>query len=384
MRTKNKESTSLDKYLSTSGILIKAALIFIVLNLLFAIAYPMGSLGKITIYNSMVPGRLRLPYGENPNLSYNISLYNLEAMFKSHEISGDTKSDNEFRVLLIGDSATWGFLLKPEETLSAALNKKGLINNADQKIIFYNLGYPVMSLTKDLLVLSNVMQYQPDLIIWLVTLESFPLDKQLFPPLIQNNPAPVRKLIEEYNLNLDENSSSFNRPSFYDKTILGARKPLADMVRFQLYGIMWAATGIDQYIPETYTPKKDDLLADPNFHNFEPPFLNENDLALDVLDAGFALSGETTILLVNEPMFISLGENSDIRYNYYYPKWAYDDYRTILQRRSDQHKWNYLDLWDTIPGEEFTNSAVHLSSTGTILLSEQLTQTILDLANQSH
>ena len=310
MRTENKEFISLDRYLSTSGILIKAALIFIILNLLFAISYPMGSLGKITIYNSVVPGRLRLPYGENPNLSYNISLYNLEAMFKSHKISESTKSDNEFRVLLIGDSATWGFLLKPEETLSAALNKKELLNNADQKIIFYNLGYPVMSLTKDLLVLSNVMQFQPDLIIWLVTLESFPMDKQLFPPLIQNNPAPVRKLIEEYDLNLDEQSSSFNSLSFYDKTILGARKPLADMVRFQLYGIMWAATGIDQYIPDTFTSKKENLQADPNFHNFEPPSLHENDLALDVLDAGFSLSGEFTILLVNEPMFISHGENS--------------------------------------------------------------------------
>jgi len=41
----------------------------------------------------------------------------------------------------------------------------------------YNLGYPTMSLTKDLLILSRALHYQPDLIIWLVTLESFPASK---------------------------------------------------------------------------------------------------------------------------------------------------------------------------------------------------------------
>lgn len=384
MRDNRKESLSVNKYRAISGILIKATLFFIVLNLLFALTYPMNAIGKVSIYNSLVPGRLRLPYGETPNLSYNVSLYNLEAMFNSQKIAGQPKNSDEFRVVVIGDSSTWGFLLQPSETLSSALNKQGLINNAHQDITFYNLGYPVMSLTKDLLILSNAIQYQPDLIIWLVTLESFPLEKQLFPPLIQNNPAPVRKLIQEYNLNLDPNSSAFNQLSFFDKTMVGSRKPLADLVRYQLYGIMWAATGIDQFIPEKYTPKKEDLQANPNFHNFEPPILYKSDLALDVLEAGFRLSGETPILLVNEPMFISQGKNSDIRYNFYYPKWAYDDYRTMLQQISNQNNWNYLDLWDTISGDEFTNSAVHLSPTGTIHLSEQLTATILQIANQSH
>jgi len=46
-----------------------------------------------------------------------------------------------------------------------------------------------MSLTKDLVLLNEAMQHQPDLIIWPVTLESFPREKQLVHPLLQNNPA---------------------------------------------------------------------------------------------------------------------------------------------------------------------------------------------------
>jgi hypothetical protein len=41
------------------------------------------------------------------------------------------------------------------------------------------------------------MRYQPDLIVWPITLESFPYDKQLFPPLLLNNPGPVKKLIND-------------------------------------------------------------------------------------------------------------------------------------------------------------------------------------------
>ena len=35
----------------------------------------------------------------------------------------------------------------------------------------YNLGYPVMSLTKDLLLLELAHSYTPNLVVWCVTLE---------------------------------------------------------------------------------------------------------------------------------------------------------------------------------------------------------------------
>lgn len=41
-------------------------------------------------------------------------------MFASHVVSG--RPSAEFRVFLIGDSATWGWLLRNEETLAGQLN----------------------------------------------------------------------------------------------------------------------------------------------------------------------------------------------------------------------------------------------------------------------
>lgn len=368
------------------NVLVKALILFIAANLAFAACYPMPVLGRISAYNHLFPGRLRLPYGDNPDRAYNLSLFNLQAMFASHEIAAGPKPFNEYRVILIGDSSTWGFLLPANQTLSAQMNQLLLSNKpifpSEKYIRVYNLGYPVMSLTKDLLILQQALSYQPDLIIWLFTLESFPNDKQLYPPLLQNNPQAVRNLINTYSLNIDPQSPELVDLTYWDRTIVGARRPLADLLRLQIYGALWAATGIDQDIPDSYEPRLEDLSAETNFHSLQPPHLDETLLAFDVITAGVQMAaGSTSILLVNEPIFVSQGKNSHIRYNFFYPRWAYDDYRQMMKTKSIANHWHYLDLWDAAENTEFTNSAVHLTSAGTQQLAQHLIQTILDLSN---
>jgi hypothetical protein len=121
----------------------------------------------------------------------------------------------------------------------------------------------------------------------------------------------------------------------------------------------------------------EDLPDDEGFHDLEPPHLTEADLALDVLRAGIEMAGETPVLLVNEPMFVSQGENSDIRYNFFYPRWAYDDYRAIMAKHSKREGWRYVDLWDSVPSTEFTNSAVHMTPQGQALFAERVGEAIL-------
>jgi len=362
-------------------VVIKALILFVLVNILFAWVYPLPALGHLSIYNRLIPGRIRLPYGDNPATAYNISLYNLDAMFSAHEIDKGPKPLDEYRVLLIGDSSTWGYLLKPEQTLSAQINASNLTTLDGRQVAAYNLGYPVMSLMKDLVILHRALQYQPDLIIWLVTLESFPVDKQLFPPLLQNNPETVNTLIREQQLNLDSTDSELPSRKFYQQTIVGARRELANWLRLQLYGLLWAATGIDQDIPDQYTLRLEDLSADDSFHNLTPPHLQASDLALDVLQAGINLAGDTPVVVINEPMFISQGENSNIRYNFYYPRWAYDDYRNLLKEASASGGWQYLDLWDIVPPGEFTNTAVHMTANGTTILADRVSETISSIAS---
>ncbi len=102
------------------NVILKGLVLFLLFDLVLAGVNPAG-LGKISLYNRLFPGRLRFPFGENPAQSYNLSLFNLDAMFASHVIANGAKPASEYRVLVIGDSSTWGTLLRPEQTLAGQL-----------------------------------------------------------------------------------------------------------------------------------------------------------------------------------------------------------------------------------------------------------------------
>jgi hypothetical protein len=362
--------------LSLKRVIIKGVLLFLLIDLLFAIQNPLSYLGHISGYNLIFPGRVRLPYGEKSDQAYNLSLYSLEAMFASHELAAGTKPSNEYRVILIGDSSVWGYLLKPENTLAAYINAANIQVDKGRTVRAYNLGYPTLSLAKDLLILSDVMRYEPDMIIWLVTLESFPAEKQLDSPIVQNNPTRVRDLISKYSLNLASNDPRFVGKNFLGSSLVGQRRALADMLHLQLYGVLWAATGIDQYYPESYDPPQEDLDKDESFHSLQPPQLNLSDLSLEILTAGTQMAENLPIIFVNEPIYISQGENSDIRYNFFYPRWAYDQYRLLFAKTCQEYEWQCLDEWNLVPAAEFTNSAIHMTSFGTQQLASQLEDAI--------
>ncbi len=346
--------------------LLKGLALYLLLALLWTL---LPSLGKLSAYNGLFPGRPRLPFGENPSEAYNFSLYDLDAMFASHEIANGTKPADEFRVLVIGDSSVWGTLLKPEETLSAQLNASAP-TYCGKKARFYNLGYPTITVTKDLMLIDYAARYQPDYILWLTSLEAFPLEKQLDTPLVANNAATIDALIQKYDLPLDPRDPNLVRPDFWDKTLFGQRRALADLLRLQLYGVQWAATGIDQVYPPYPPPQTDFKDGDDLFHNLRPP-LNESALAYEILAASIADS-PAPILLVNEPILISDGLNSHIRYNFFYPRWAYDDFRTQLAALAESNHWNYLDAWNILPPSEFTNSAIHLTPAGESVLAQTI------------
>ncbi len=365
-------------YRTIIRLVTKALFLFTILSLLFAWISPLSALGRISAYNRIFPGRMRLPYGDNPERAYSISLSNLDAMFASHEIHAGPKLPEEYRVILIGDSSTWGFLLEPYETLSAQLNAAAHTLPDGRYLRTYNLGYPVMSLTKDLLILSKAVEYDADLIVWLVTLESFPYDKQLFSPLVQNNAESLRKLIRDYDLHLDPNHPDLAYPSFFDRTLIGERRALADLLRLQLYGVLWAATGIDHDLSQISTQRMEDLPDDNRFHELQPP-LRRATLAFDVLHAGIQLADRIPVLIINEPIFVSQGENSDIRYNFFYPRWAYDQYRQLMADESARLEWKYVDYWNTIHASEFTNTAIHITPGGTGMFAEQVYKAISDI-----
>ena len=131
-----------EKSINLRRIIWKTILILLIINFSFPfinfINFP-----EISFYNSVFHGRQRLPFGENPDLSYNLTLNDLDAMLASHIVAA-SDSGSEYSIFLIGDSSIWGTLLENDATVSAKLqnyfnsevpSKNGLIH-------IYNLGYP--------------------------------------------------------------------------------------------------------------------------------------------------------------------------------------------------------------------------------------------------
>jgi hypothetical protein len=356
---------------------LKALALFVLLNLAFAAARPLDALGRLSLYNVLFPGRARLPYGEIPAEDYNLTLNNLPAMLASHELARPKAAD-EFRVLLLGDSGVWGWFLRHPDTLAGQLNALDLRAADGWRVVVYNLGYPVMSLTKDLLLLDAALSYDPDLILWPVTLQSFARGRQLDHPLLQQNAGRVRALIMAYDLALDPADPRLVDRTFLGETLVARRRDLADLLRLQTWGGAWAAAGHDQAIPADIPPRQSDFDADESWLDVpEPRPLTADDLTFDVLRAGIARAGDVPVVIVNEPIYISAGRNSDLRYNAFYPRWAYDQYREQLAGLAAAEGWTYLDLWDAIPPGEFTDTPVHLTPEGVrqlaLLLANKLT-----------
>lgn len=353
--------------LSPIRIVLKTLTLVLIINYAF-IGLMRVPIGKISLYNLVFPGRSRFPFGMNPSASYSLSIYNMDTMLASHEINSTFDKD-DFNIFVIGDSSVWGFLQKPEETLS------GMIRSMNHDIQIYNFGYPSLSVIKDLLVFEEIKQYQPDIVIWMVTLESLPVEKQLDTPLVANNPIKVNSIIEKYGLaNLEKLSID---PSNF--TLVNRRRELADILRLQLYGPLWAATGIDQDYPDEYNPATRDFESDETgFYDFETGYLNNEGLSLDVITNTVEANPDIQFVVINEPILISKGLNSDIRYNYYYPRWAYDQYREIIHDEMENHAIAYYDYWDIVPEENFTNSAIHLDVEGELILAELVNAIIHD------
>ncbi|MHB8132997.1 MAG: hypothetical protein ACYDH1_02135 [Anaerolineaceae bacterium] len=358
------------------NVVLKALSLFIIFNLIL-MALPTSFKGdQLSIYNHLVPGRERFPFGETPRQAYNFSLYDVDAMFASHELDSPKSADIK-RVFVMGDSSVWGTLLKPEETLSGQLNALSL-SCKDNSLYFYNLGYPTISVTKDLMLMQRSLAYQPDAVVWLTTLEAFPLDKQLASPLAANNQVILQPVIHYYGLPLTFEPQP---NALLDKSLWGRRRAIADWIRLQLYGIMYAATGVDQIYPD-YTPAAWDLEADQNYGKYKPPTLPKKEMLFQALPAAKDMLGDIPLILVNEPIMISTGQNSDLRYNYFYPRWAYDQYRVILSEVSIENQIPLIDAWNWVDATSFTNSAIHMNAKAerafADLLSEQLLSRLCD------
>jgi hypothetical protein len=361
---------------SIGRVVIKAAILFVAFNVVFAALIPLPALSRLSIHNTLLPGRLRMPFAGGNDIGYGNASMNIDLMLSVHEITGTPKADNEYRVLLIGDSAAWGFLHDQHQTLSESINDLQLIAQDGRQVRMFNLAYPGINVMSDLLVMARVNQFRPDLVVWMVTLETFRTIAQNESLLVCTNLAELRPIMARYDI--EDIACPYEAPTgIYRETIVGQRRELARMLRLQLDGMMWAATGIDHKIAKERLLRRV-INGDKDYMGLQGPTLHEDDVLLNAINAAKGIV-DADLMIVNEPIVILNSINSSTRYNYMYPRWAYDQGTAMIEARARALGVPFVNLWDAVPPHQFTDHELHYTPAATRNLARILGEHILNL-----
>jgi hypothetical protein len=351
-------------------VLAKGVLLFLAVEVMFYTVHP--DLSSLNIYITPAMKRQRFPYNTVAPVDAALDAGDLGAMFVSHIVS-EPKAQNEYRVFLLGDSSIWGAGLSVDQTLSAQLNQLKL-TCGDQNVRVYNLSYPNPSATKDLMILDEAMRYQPDGIIWPVTLYTFMPQVRTSHWVIELNPDELYKLNDRFHFLPRNYPSDTPWREFNSQQVA-----LFRIVRYQLFAVVTAAVGVDQIMIYDLTKVAQPVLTrNLVFDNLAPPTISPKRLSLDEIGYGYQIASDAPLLLINEPMLIEQNvPNSDVQYNADYPRWVYDQYRKILSNAAEENNWNYLDLWNIFPPEYFSNTPLHLTPDGETQLAKVIAPYIL-------
>jgi hypothetical protein len=358
----------MQRAVNAKGVVLKGFLFFLIIEY-FIMAIPVSA-AAMNAYGLLGIKRERLPLSTVPPTDEALDVGSLDAMFASHVIS-DRKAENEYRVLVLGDSTVWGLQWTAEDVLPGQLNSLGLTCGA-KDLRFYNLSFPRSSATKDIMILDRAMQREPDAIVWMITLYTLIPKTRIDHWIVQQNPDDFGRLARHF----DFLPRDYEAPSLWE-TLLTRNRELFRTIRFQVYSLIQLATQRDQ-IPGPPQVPATQLSADEKFEGMRPPSLRENQVSIDQVHDFLELADNIPVLLVNEPILIMSGiRNSDVRYNSYYPRWVYDQYRHFMIEAAARNHWRYLDLWDTFPAAAFADTPLHLTPGAHRTLSEFLAAEIL-------
>jgi hypothetical protein len=218
--------------------------------------------------------------------------------------------------------------------------------------------------------LAAGLQFAPDVVILFTTLAALYPQSQFEQAIVPANlDHPV----------LQELDSDFFPPAqqnWQDRTLLAGRGEWRAWLDLQVYGLAWHFTRIDHRPARAFEAVRTNLVRNEAIPEMgrELQTWGEGELLWPWLEwmAAQTEAAGAAFWLVNQPIYRSTGANSDMRYNSYYPRQAYDHYRALLSDRAALGGWVYIDLWESLPNEVFTDSSFHYTPAAACDLAAQL------------
>ncbi|MBI5568092.1 MAG: hypothetical protein HY870_24555 [Chloroflexi bacterium] len=359
-------------------VLIKALvllLIFDAAQIAFDLA---GTLDRARLYRSFTPPTERLGLADQIG---DPTWWAIEPLLDAHQIA-QPKAPDEFRVIFLGDSATFCLYCRANEAIPSLFTQLGATLNG-RRAVAYNLAYPGPDWLKDILILKHALNYQPDAIVWLVTAngggdQALPQEPEAH-LITRLNAAELPALAKRYHFETWETLRYADAAAWYQRSIFTHGGRYRDWLI--LVARAWRNAVVDpkrdlsiEYLlpGEPVTTKPVEAVAEIN--NALPGFATFPNRQWALLRAGQQMADEAGVplLVVNEPIYIASGPNTEVNYNSYYERNLYDRFRAALADFTRQHSMTYLDLWNFLPAEDYSNTALHYNLEGNRRIAQQL------------
>ncbi len=360
----------------TIRVLAKALIILLIANVV-CLAANLNPVRAVTLFNTwwlVGHGRARLAY---PSDFQNGQLP-VESLLAAHAIAYTPKAADEFRVIVLGESGIAGWGLADRDTFAAQLTARGVSING-KRVVAYNLAYPSPSAVRDVLILDAALRYQPDLVIWFTTaaaLDDSPDAVGVNGVFFDLNRQRLARIAQTHDLQawLDPRLS----PEPWWRNWLAIRDQ--DMLPVWLNTLLYPFVAPDLGLT-TRRIATEPIPAKAKYYTGKPGFESMPNQTWQFLTIGRDLAKQAgaRLLLVNEPMLVGTGKNSDVNYNLEYERAFYDIYRDQLAGYATAHKLWYVDRWDAIPAPHFTDTPFHADAGGYAVLVDQIAEQLQTL-----
>jgi hypothetical protein len=325
---------------------------------------PAVALIKLNVSCALKDGESRLLYSKGVNDNLADIVIPIDAALATHKISCHPKTQDEYRVIFIGDSQT------TSAVYSEIINADNL-HVAGKKVVAYNLGWPGTDIVQDVLILDAAMQYQPDLVVLSVTAASF--NDVAYP---NDNPVGWFRTINKRRLAAlsrkfdlqDWFEASMQPEAWYEQWVAidnseWIMNPIipAWINRFSYLSNFTKVDYLAEYHRTDYYINKP-IPPTAIYHSDDPGFMGMPNTIWKFLNVAQQLSDQhqAKLMLINEPTFNNPSVDNNDKYSNFYEKKLYDRYRVALKKFADKYHFWYFDWWDIVPPDAFTDSPLHM------------------------
>lgn len=359
-------------------VLIKAIGLLLIFDALQIALNLAGAVDQWSIYRALTPPTDRLGLA---NQIGDPIWWTLDPLLAAHKIA-QPKAADEFRVIFLGDSATFCLYCRSTEAIPALFTEFDARLDG-KRAVGYNLAYPGSDWLKDILILKHALAYQPDAIVWLVTAKGAgdqPLPQEPDAHLITRlNAGELPSLARQYDFDTWETERYAAADAWYERSIFTHGGRYRDWLILLARSLINAAVYPGRDLTQEYLLPGEPVTAKPvqavaEINSALPGYdvFPNRQWALLRVGRQLAHDARVPLLIVNEPIYVATGPHTEVNYNSFYERNLYDRFRAALADFVRQNALPYLDLWNALPAEDFSNTSLHYNLSGNRLVAAEI------------